>query len=313
MPHKARLGWQSSKIKSTACFPDYYTDAIDGAEDDKIERTFAAYENAASPVFAQIAQDNPISDKEMKTIIDYVIVQIARTPTFFEYSNQIDEIYFPQSLDDAVRKLERNNNRQSKADSTVSRVDGNQYYPLILETNTSNRTLTATSCTGRHAFLSAALMFKEGYIANILKSSYWRIIYSEESLFTSDNPVVFLRYDQASNAWRTGLQAKASNDLKCVYMPLTPHHLLITCLSTLHQDLDALTMNSKLCDFIQRGSVNNAWRYIYSNHPDSRVSEWRPQHIDRELYQALEEERSTWHESNLELEREFFPRIRVRT
>mgnify|MGYP001052903170 CR=1 FL=1 len=307
--HKSGLGWQTKPIKSTACLQDYYTDEIDGVDDDKVESLFEKSENKTRPIFEQIKSTGFISDSEMSTLIDYTIIQIARTPAFYKFSNSITESMFDQLFRNLVQNL-----GTEGAHPSVERVehrDETPYLPLNLEMNRTDRTITAETCIGRHAFLSSAMSFIDGKIANILRHSHWRIISCEESLLTSDNPVVFLRFNQIEKGWMTGLQANADHDLKAVYFPITPHHLLITLFGASQQSLDSLAMTNDLCAFIQRGTVYNAQRYIYSNSSDNRVLRWRPQLIDRDAYDALEDERKSWHESNLKLEKDFFPQKKI--
>lgn len=308
--HESGRGWKTSPIKSTACLQDYYTDEIDGIDDDKVESLFEKSENEARDVFEKIKKNRPLSDSEMSILVEYLIKQIARTPAFYEFSNSIiTESKFNQLFQEIVDNL---GSEDIGADAKQIAPDhGNSYLPLNLEMNKADRTITAETCTGRHAFLSSALSFPNGKIANLLRNADWKIIPCKESLLTSDNPVVFLRYSQAENGWITGLRARSSHDLKAVFFPVTPHHLLITLFGASKERVNTLVMTNDLCDFIQRGTVFNAQRYIYSNSANERVLLWRPQLVDKDIYDALETERKSWHESNLELEKDFFPQKRM--
>jgi len=103
--HKSGLGWQTKPIKSTACLQDYYTDEIDGVDDDKVESLFEKSENKTRPIFEQIKSTGFISDSEMSTLIDYTIIQIARTPAFYKFSNSITESMFDQLFRNLVQNL----------------------------------------------------------------------------------------------------------------------------------------------------------------------------------------------------------------
>ncbi len=305
--HVSGRKWQSSSIKSTACLPDYYTDEINGSDDDKVEKIFQRYEDKAKPIFEKVIQDEPLSDTELHTLVDYLIVQTARTPSFCEFSNEIVELSFPPFFEQTIKELEGQAGKITNQSRTHKTLDKNHSLPLALEFNKEEKTVTGSTCTGRHMFLSNALGFLNGKIAELLRNATWRILPSEEPLLTSDNPVVFLRFDKRAGGWVTSLNATASYDLRAVFLPLTPHHLLITCLFESESELDLIEMSEDFCEFIQKGIVLNARRYIYANYEDRRVAKWRPQLVDEKIYDRLESERLSWHESNLELEKDFFP------
>lgn len=302
--HKSRKGWHSTPIKSTACYQDYYTDEIDGIDDDKIEHFFEKMENKAKPIFDRVKRNNHLNESEMHILVDYLIIQISRTPAFYEFSNDITASNFDPLFRKTIARLSTRDDftKPSKPTHTT----GKDFLPLNLEVDKEAKTITAETCIGRHIFLSSALSFTDGKIANLLRQSNWKIITSEESLFTSDNPVVFLRFDRVEGDWKTGLKAYSSYDLIAVYLPITPKHLLITFLGATEERIKSIVGTDDFFELIQRCTVNNARRYIYSTCDDSRVLLWRPQTVCSETYEALEKERKSWHSSNLKLEKDFF-------
>lgn len=50
-------------------------------------------------------------------------------------------------------------------------------------------------------------------------------------------------------------------------------------------------------------NVYNARRYVYADNQDERVVGWRPQRVDVDLFDQLDENRINWHEDITQLER----------
>lgn len=253
--HASKRKWSSSPIKSSACLPDYYTDEIDGADDDKVEKLFQQYENNAKPIFKRVLQGQDLSSTELHVLIDYLIAQIARTPAFYGHSNETAAILFPSLFEQAMRKIEQRFANKEFGDQLREIKRRDAFLPLNLKHNEEDGTVTAETCVGRHMFLSNAQQFLNSEVASLLKHARWRIMKSKDSLLTSDNPVVFLRFNRESGGWITGLKAIEEQDLRAVYLPLSPHHLFITTLFHSESELDLLEMSDEFCEFIQQGTV----------------------------------------------------------
>ncbi len=241
----------------------------------------------------------------MEALIDFLICQLVRTPSFYHLTQRQTKDCFAETLRETVAKIEQGNRSAVQKNRTPELATlANTLFPLKVEVDQKNNFIKASTALGRHGFLSAALNFLEGEVAQLLRNSNWTILRSSRFFLTSDNPVVIMQ--RRGMTTTVGFEGGLVSFLTYVYLPLTPNHLLVTRIGSTREEANSMTLSPGLFDLFQKGSIYNARRYIYAKQKDDLVSKLRPQNVDQLAFENLEYEKSTWHSSQIELEKEFF-------
>lgn len=304
--HKACQDWTQHSIKSTACWPDYYTDEIDGYDDDKVERLFQQYECKSREVFERARTGKRLTDKEINILVDYLISQIVRTPVFYYFTQAQTKELFRPTLEEVINRIEKNLEKGFIPNNTSNSKDSLEtFFPLKIDIDNENGLIKAETCLGRHSFLHAAVTFLDGEVAHLLRQSNWKILETNRVFLTSDNPVVIMQR-RGIDKFSLGFDAGLINYPTYIYLPLTPHHLLVTDLRASKKQMDSFVLSSFLFNLFQQGIIYNAHRYIYAIQDTQLVNNLRPQIIDPIAFDNLQYEMKTWHEAQLKLERDFF-------
>lgn len=309
--HEAMRGWRSASIKGTAYWKDLYTDIIDGYDDDKFEKMMHDYEDAAKEALFKVASDSKLSEQEKSQLVSFLVVQAARTPSFFEYSQRLLKRILPSVVENVGKQLE-----ERIADGSIAaeakrmaqslKEASSDISDMVMNVSIDKEegTIGVETCTGRQNFLAEALRFIKGSPGALLRACNWTILKTEDMLMTSDNPVVFMqRYEQSR--WTLGLDGGLISCPTLVFMPLTPHHVLLTQINCSAQEVERIQMTDELNELIQLSTVFNAKRYIYANNCDGRASAWREQIVNPDAFDKMEREQKEWHEEIKELETDF--------
>lgn len=307
--HEAMRGWKTKSIKSTACWPDFYTDEVDGFDDDKFEHYCHGFEDAAKGAIDTIQANETLSSKEMESLVDFLILQLARTPSFVKFVQDFCKGSFGSVFESTVRDVERDTATGAISDKLKSmRKDDHgadlHSLPMRITLDRNSSSISAEMYTGRQSFLSMALHIIEGMVGELLRSAEWTVMKTREPLLTSDNPVVIMKKDYP-NGWSTGLNKGLIGGFSFVYLPLTPRHLLITRIGFSRDAVDAFMLSEESMELLQWGIVSNAHRYVYAMSEDERVEQWRPQLLNREIYDDLDAERKRWHQDNIRIESQY--------
>lgn len=309
--NEAMRGWRSTSIKGTAYWKNLYTDIVDGYDDDKFEKMMHDYEDAAKEALCKLVSDAELSEREKSDLVSFLIVQAARTPSFVEFSQRLLKRVFPSVVESVGERL-----KQRIADGTIEEEAKRATQSLKeaspdlsdmvmnVRLDKEKGAIGVETCTGRQNFIAEALRFIEGAPGELLRDCNWIILNTEDMLMTSDNPVVFMQYDERSG-WAFGLGGGLISRPTLVFMPLTPHHVLLTQIGLSTQEMERIQMTDELNELIQQGTVFNAKRYIYANNCDDRASAWREQFVNSDVFDEMERERKEWHEENKELEASF--------
>lgn len=303
--NKAQKAWRNTSIKKSGYQRDFYTDIIDGFEDDKIERYFKGIEDSAVPVFKKIRDDEAVSDSELSDLIEYMIAQLTRTPAFFNYSNEIVAANIDSNAQSACKALETT----TKDDDRSERLTQSLADKLMpISGSLDGLDVTIEVGCGRSMFISSALRFRDGEMANLFRNLHWHILTTDQHFLTCDNPVVLLRRNVFNRKWTVGLKGTPQDYLQYIYMPLTPQHVLIAKFPGSTEEQGGMVLTPNLFRLLQKGIVLNAIRYVYGVREEQCVERWRPPTINQELFDSLDEERRSWNQSNLEIEGDFFPK-----
>lgn len=303
--NEAMRGWRSCSIRSAACWPDFYTDTLDGQDDDKFERLMQSFEDDAKRAIEKMRHDAELDQRDMHDLIQFAIAQSARTPSFMLYSQKLLERTLQSALEDVITKLERaftDGSIHERNAATPGRDEPDLRAMMMnIEVDKDEAIVRAETCMGRQNFMAVALRYIEGAAGNLLQSCNWVILETSDHLLTSDNPVTFLHF-HGRGKWTVGLDEGLITHPTIVYMPLTPHHAMLTQIGCVREEMDSVEMTDELYQILQMGTVFNARRYIYSASQNDLVEEWRPQNVNADDFDLLDDERVNWHKTNIELE-----------
>lgn len=303
--NEAMRGWRTSSIRSTACWPDFYTDTLDGRDDDKFERLMHDFEDDAKRTIEKLRNGFKLTQEDMHDLVQFAIVQAVRTPSFMLYSQGLLERTLQPALEDVIAKIEREfaDGSIHKRDIVIPECEEPDLRAMMMniEIDEGAAVVKAETCVGRQNFIAIALRFIEGAVGNLLRSCNWVILETSNSLLTSDNPVVFLHF-HGYGKWTAGLDEGLITHPTIVYMPLTPNHAMLTQIGCDREEMNLAEMTDELYQILQMGTVMNAKRYVYSTSSNDFVEKWRPQNVNEDDFDLLDDERTSWHKTNIELE-----------
>ena len=304
----AMRGWRNRSIRGTACWSNFYTDTVDGQDDDKFERLLHDYEDATKRVIDKLNGPIVLDESDISTLVQFAIVQAVRTPSFMSFSQELIERTLQPALGEVVKTLEKELDDGSIFERGVALTKnvrpGIRSMLMNIEVDSQIPAVKAETCAGRHNYIAIALRIIEGKVGKLLKSCNWMLLKSPKMLLTSDNPVTFLHI-HGGGKWSVGLAEGLINYPTLAYMPVTPHYVLFTRIGCSRQEMESVVLGEDLYRVIQKGTVFNARRYVYGRTQEPCVGAWRPQIVNPDAYDLLDEERINWHQSNAGLEEGF--------
>lgn len=292
--------WRSSSIKHAAYWRDFYSQHDNEGIDDSIEEYLNdSFENDAAGVLKRLWQDKPLNDDDKAILVRFAILQMVRTPAWFAKSNEVTRTVFPQAMEETVSGV--------IADIDAGRIDRVRQYddyealhtkspfpstPLETHLDETESQIVSTITLGRENYLASIGNVLNGNVGALMKSYEWAIIRTPEGfeLPTSDNPFVRLAYN---NDYDYGLDAGIGAKGSDLFMPLTPHHLLITEIGADAIRADLLE-SERYRKLIKKAIVENATRYIYCVEPDSEIIEMRPRVIDPDYCEWFDRIMQDW-------------------
>ncbi|MEE0343718.1 MAG: DUF4238 domain-containing protein [Eggerthellaceae bacterium] len=310
VPNKNKKLWRSGSIKTSSCWSDFYTLHIDGLDDDSFEKELdRKYENPAKPVFDKVRLDISLTTEEQAILVEFIIIQMVRTPQWFLKSSKILRDSFESIVQNSVNKtisdFESGKLSATKKEELKKyRPETKFVQPIKITIDKENSQLVATTYTGRVSFLSTIKQVVNGFVGRMLRSYDWVILKAPEGLSfpTSDNPVVIAGYRSDKElSFDCGIGVNNVD----IFLPLDPSHILFTEIGKSKAWLKRLELNDELMRRLQEGILQNPAQYIYSNNPIQNIEQIRPRIIDKDLFQTIKFERVNWHTTQSELEKEY--------
>lgn len=310
VPNKNKKLWRSGSIKTSSCWSDFYTLHIDGIDDDSFEKELdRKYENPAKRVFDKVRLDISLTTEEQAILVEFLIIQMVRTPQWFLKSSKIlrdsFESTFQNSVNKTISDFELGKLPKAKKEELKKyRPETKYVQPIKLTIDKEKSQLVATTYTGRLSFLSTIEQIVNGFIGRMLRSYNWVILKAPDGLYfpTSDNPVVIAGFMSGKEpTFDCGLGANNVD----IFLPLDPSHILFTETGKSKAWLKKLELNIELMKRLQQGILQNPSQYIYSKNPINNIEQIRPRIINKDLYEFIIFGRNNWHSTQSELENEY--------
>lgn len=312
VPNERVRLWGRSHIKSTACWPDLYTQERGGVDDDTIERFFGReFESNARRVFEKIDGERFLDPADMNVLIDYVAAQMVRTPAWFKFANDLTgdifvptaERMFQQMMSYAEEGTLKEKVRERHA---IARRGPFPDVPIKVAIHEETPEISVETSLGRQTALASSGIALNGAVTETLHSHSWVLLQAPLALPTSDNPVVkFGQYRDGSLRYDVGI-GRANTD---IIFPLNPQCLLFTEVGRGSGDMKRITTNDDFWDTILRAITEGARRYIYALKPIDKIESIRPRVVDAKGHREECEAMKRWHADQSSRESEYEPEL----
>lgn len=295
--------WKRSQIKRTAVWPNLYTQVENGKADDSIESYLDRnYEQPVANILCKISNNSELSEKDMDDLVNFLIVQFARTPSMMAKMNEVVRRKFPSVVEGAVTQVEaelKASNRNcsfSSSDQGSAKTEPFPKLPFETKIHPDEGTIEVTLTAGRQSFLSAMGDLLNGKVAHTLRNHCWRVLETpnEIKLPTSDNPVaVFGISEHGEIDFGPGVGVPNAN----IIMPLDPTHLLFTEVGATHEQLLCFNPMQYHIGLFIRTIVLNASEHVYSLSRNDAIPAIRKREVDQHAAEELLRTRNEWRQN----------------
>lgn len=293
--HQNAKAWRGMPIKGIACWPDFYT-WHDVAADDAIEDELSRkYESPAKGVFQKVIAGGALSDGEMDTLVDYLVLQAFRTPAWLNQSSRVAQEYAGPTFESVVREaVGLSRDELMKKRPTSAPQHPFPQMPLKVSINLEEGCAELRMDTGRQFFEYSIGHILGGPVGEALHSCAWRVVSLRHlpMIPTSDNPVVLPDVRQGGSG-------------TAICLPLSPRHLLFTEFGRSREEIDGTNIDEATVIRLRRAIIRNASRYVFSKQEIPDIESIRPRAVDPERCAQINKERRVWDEEQSELEREY--------
>ena len=174
--------------------------------------------------------------------------------------------------------------------------------PLPIKTNIDREKglLSLNAVVGKSWYLYAVEHILNG-VSSVLQNHEWHIIHSPNGILwpTSDDPVICLNYTDINHYDFKGGWGRKNGE---IIFPLTPHHLLYTCIGNKmnNQKLHKLEQNPEL--FIKL-IIEHSFRYVFSVKPIKFIHRFKPRRINAEDFDNEKSQLHDWHIGSVQAEK----------
>lgn len=312
VPNEGVRPWRRSHIKSTACWPDLYTQERRGVDDDTIERFFGRdLESNARRVFGKIDGGRSLDPADMDVLIDYVAAQMVRTPAWFRFANDLTgDIFVPiaERMFQQMRSYAEEGTLKEKVQEghAIARRGPFPGTPIKVAVHEETSEISVETSLGRQTALASSGIALNGAVTETLHTHNWALLQAPLALPTSDNPVVrFGQYKDGSLRYDVGI-GRANTD---IIFPLNPQCLLFTEVGRGKEDMARIASNDGFWDTILKAITEGARRYIYALKPIDDIESIRPRVVDAKRHREEYEFMKRWHADQSSIELDYEPEL----
>lgn len=289
--------WTRASIEHVASHQHLYTIMVDGEPNDYYEKWFnSEFETPAQSVLEKVIHGSRLTHADYELLIQFLAVQMVRTPKWYEAIKSIISDIFPKTLENTVAKLEEYIKHHNSIPSLPKQVeiDPLQFRVKIKpEADTAASLLEVQLFTGQKMWLTQIQKMLPKIIS-VFKQNTWCILESAEGVEypTRDDPVVCTGYRNNNNYWfkGVGINQKHVN----IFMPLTPKHLLF---AEVGRETKSRQINTELSTLLCEMIIKHTNRGIYSTSIIKGMLALHPRIVNPSIYKAEQELWNTWHES----------------
>ncbi|MBK5299706.1 MULTISPECIES: DUF4238 domain-containing protein [Gammaproteobacteria] len=306
VPHDSFPLWEELPLKSIAFRRHLYTSLIGQEETDEIERWLdREFESPAQEAISRVINEQRLTPDHWRHLVRFAVAQDVRTPARLkEFLSRQKETLKPlmdKTLAQTVNKLERSVNENQPLQ--VNEMVGAGEFPLkitIEKPPVGNWQVQAETMIGRGMWLWNIKHLLTSTLKRIPRQQ-WTVLHAPAGISwpTSDNPLIRLNYQDASNYDFGGGWGVKNTD---ILLPLSPKHLLHTSIGK-RSWLRGTVLEEGMARILRKIIIQHADRYIFSLDP-SDVHLIRPRLVCSETYKGEEEAWQNWHSDQCQAEAE---------
>ncbi|WP_116826789.1 DUF4238 domain-containing protein [Pseudomonas syringae] len=308
VPHEKCGHWKPHSPKSIAKHQHLYTYFSGSKDSDEIERWLDRdFERPASVSISKVVNETKLSVEDWNNLFRFAVAQSIRTPTgmqvFMKRQSETLEALLAESMEGSVAKVEAALTSGIKLEPAPA-IDPYSKLPLKL-----HRVKNEDGSEGIKALVLNGRKFWIWHLEHILKNTIhrmpvhrWTILHAPTGVTwpTTDNP--FTRLGVGANG-ELSLEGGWGVQGTRLFLPLSPKHLLFTCVGQ-RPPPRGTTVSLSDAAFFRTMIINGASRYIFST--DTRdIVEFRPRTVSRELFDAEAKLWADWHVSQSEDEAQY--------
>ena len=301
---KRQPSWEERSISSTAYWRDFYTqNSEDGAIDDSVENLFGnEYEDKTEDIIRKVRAGEHLTTEEMSTLVDFAILQMARTPAAYLRNRSVMEHAFRSAASATAGKfleMEPDPEFNKKAPAIIDSLQTNEApfppwtFSITMDKETGD--YTYSMAIDRKNYLASIGHIINGETGKRLRSYEWSIVEMPEgmTLPTCDDP--FVKAD-LRGLEQYGPTHHGSPQCTNCFMPLTPHHLLFADAGRGGLSAARLVADGWLLNLIPELIVYNALLCVYNREKSDWIERLRPCRADRDYRKTLSDAMKRWNE-----------------
>lgn len=290
--------WSNTATKQTASQDNLYVRMKDNEEVDDIEKIFDVdFEVRAKKALDKVINEERLSSEDWKYIINFVGVQIVRTPAFFQRIRPTIRNAIESGLEEILSELAK-----GKILALPKIIDeDNELIPInFVDEGASEiegmEDVRVEVIEGKSTWLWAIKHMLKNNL-KYLHEHKWSIITTELGMPTSDDPVICLNYYSENDYNFDGGWMQKGTE---IFLPISPHKIIYTQVGVRHTP--RMKYGIEESNLLKKLIVEHAFREIYSNCQDDDIPQIRPRIVDANLYNEEQGSVNNWYDTYLEAE-----------
>lgn len=303
--------WQLVSLKdSTAWQRDLYTGFVKDNETDEVEHWYDyEIENPAQITFEKISNNEKLNKLDVSRLIRFVAAQYVRTPAAYFRSKLVFENTVHKTIKKDSSELTIGSaNYLTKPASTNEFNKFSKWFPFeinIGEPSEENNMVKVEFTTGftRNMWHFQNYTLLDRTYSCLLEHD-WHVVSAPPGvrLNTSDDPVVFANfYDEGKYDFKGGWGRKNGN----AFFPISPYHFLFTQMGDGVDEKYVKDNIFLLTYWMQRITIENAFRRIYSVSQNNSVISCRKRMVSELDYKNEREIWANWNRIQNDFEQTF--------
>lgn len=289
--------WIDQRLKGIAYQSHLYTSVTGQGASDEIEKWLGSeFESPAQEAIYLAINDQRMSPEHWNRLTRFAVAQDLRTPArlkeFLARQRGTLEKFLNETLESSIGKLERA--VESGSLPSKNQPNTSEAFPVKINVEKlldGGGRVQARAVVGRELWLWNIKHLLTNTIGRLPRQR-WTILRAPEGISwpTSDNPLIRLNYQDASNYDFGGGWGMKNVD---ILLPLSPKHILHSCIGRRSWGRGTV-LDVEMSKLIRRIIIEHADRYIFSSDPDD-IHLVRPRIVCAEAHRQEQEAWQRWH------------------
>lgn len=308
VPHKNCEQWKNHSPSSIAKHQHLYTYFSGANDSDEIERWLdKEFENPATLSIAKVVREDRLTPEDWHNLFRFAVAQSVRTPTglehFIDRQNKTLPGLLRETLETSVERIELAIKAGTKLQCKPVDESLNKLPLKVLRVRNEDGTegVQAQVLNGRKMWIWQLRHVLTQTIHRLPKYR-WSILHAPPGISwpTSDNPLVKLSLDAKGQYSLEGGWGSPGVQL---LLPLSPKHLLYTCVGT-RPPPRGTTLSEQEARFFRMVILRGARRYVFARDPEG-IDRIRPRMVSQEQFLNEAQMWANWHEVQSREEAEY--------